>query len=60
MEICIAMVVFFMFWKLHFTVRSNFKIKIDLNSLTKLRSENLWKLRTTIINRSMGLRLLFA
>ena len=39
----------FVFWKLHFTVQSNFKIKISSNALTKLRSENLWKLWTAII-----------
>ena len=44
-----------MFWKLHFTVQSNFKIKISLYALTKLRSEYLWKVRTAIINRPMRL-----
>ena len=34
----------------------NFKIKISSNTLTKLRSENLWKLRTSIINRPMRLQ----
>ena len=29
-----------MFWKLHFTVLSNFKIKLSSNAVTKLRSEN--------------------
>ena len=47
-----------MFWKLYFTVKSNFKIKISSNALTKLRSENLWKLRTAIINRRMSLQLI--
>ena len=42
-----------MFWKLHFTVESDFKIKIGSNALTKLQSENLWKLRTGRINRSI-------
>ena len=47
-----------MFWKLHFTVYSNFKIEIRSNALTKLRPKNLWKLRTAIIiNRSMRLQL---
>ena len=46
-----------MFWKLHFCV---FKIKISSNALTKLRSENLWKLGTVIINRPTGCSLLFA
>ena len=46
-----------MFWKLHFTVKSNFKIKTSSNALTKLGSENLWKLRTAIINRPMKLQL---
>ena len=45
-----------MFWKLHFTVQSDFKIKISSNALTKLRSRNLWKLRTAIINRPMRLQ----
>ena len=45
-----------MFWKLHFTVESNFKIKISSTAPTKLRSENVWKLRTAIINRSMRLQ----
>ena len=48
----------FMFWKLHFTVQYNFKIKISSNVLTKLRSENFWKLRTTIIKIPMGLQLI--
>ena len=47
-----------MFWKLHFTVKSNFKIKISSNALTKLRSENHWKLRTAIINRPMKLQVI--
>ena len=46
-----------MFWKLHFTVCFNFKIKIGSNALTKLRSENLWKLQRAIINRPMRLQL---
>ena len=46
-----------MFWKLHFTVYSNFKIEIGSNALTMLRSENLWKLRRAIINRPMRLQL---
>ena len=37
-----------MFWKLDFTVQSNFKIKIRPNALTKLQLENLWKLRKSI------------
>ena len=32
--------------------------KISSNALTKLRSENLWKLCTTIINRPMRLQLI--
>ena len=48
----------FMFWKLHFTIYSNFKIKISSNALTKLQSENLWKLRTSISNRPMRLQLI--
>ena len=47
-----------MFWKLHFTVLHNFKIKIGSNALAKLRSENLWKLRTAIINRPMRQQLI--
>ena len=47
-----------MFWKLHFTVLDNFKIKISSNALTKLRSENVWKLWTAIINRPMRLQLI--
>ena len=47
-----------MFWKLEFTVQSNFKIKISSNVLTKLQMENLWKLRTAIINRPMTLQLI--
>ena len=43
-----------MFWKLHFTVECNFKIKVSSNALTKLRSENL----TAIINRLMRLQLI--
>ena len=35
-----------------------FKIKISSNALTKLQSENLWKLRTVIINRPMRLQLI--
>ena len=35
---------FFVYWKLHFTIQSNFKIKIRSNALKKLRSKNLWKL----------------
>ena len=46
-----------MFWKLNYTVESNFKIKMGLNALTKLQSENFWKLRTAIINRPMRLQL---
>ena len=47
-----------MFWKLHFIVSPNFKIKISSNAQTKLRSENLWKSRTAIIiNRPMRLQL---
>ena len=38
-----------MLWKLHFIVYSNFKIKIGSYAVTKLRSENLWRLRTAII-----------
>ena len=47
-----------MFWKLHLTVQSNFKIKISSNALTQLRSKNLWKLRTAIINGPMRLQLI--
>ena len=47
-----------MFWKLYFTVLSNFKTKIGSNGLTKLRSENLWKLRTAIINKLMRLQVI--
>ena len=47
-----------MFWKLHFTVKSNFKIKISSHALTKLRSKNLWKLRTAIINGPMRQQLI--
>ena len=47
-----------MFWKLHFTVSSNFKIKISSNALTKLRSENLLKLQTAIIDTPMRLQLI--
>ena len=47
-----------MFWKLHFTVQSNFKIKIGSNALTKLRLVNLWKLRTAIINRPKRLQII--
>ena len=43
--------------KLYFTVQSNFEIKISSNELTKLRSENLWKLQTAII-RLMRLQLI--
>ena len=32
--------------------------KISLNALTKLRTESLWKLRSAIIIRSMGLQLI--
>ena len=46
-----------MFWKLHFTVYSNFKIEKGSNALTKLRSENFWKLRRAIINTPMRLQL---
>ena len=46
-----------MFWKLHFTVQSNFKMNIGSNALTKLRSETFWKLRTAIVNRPMRLKL---
>ena len=35
-------------------------IKIGSNALTKLRSGNLWKLRTAISNTPMRLHLLFA
>ena len=48
-----------MFWKLHFAVLSNFKIKISSNAPTKLRSENVWKLRTAIIiNRPVRLQII--
>ena len=47
-----------MFWKLHFTVQSNFKTKISSNALTKLYLENLWKLRIAIVNRPMRLQLI--
>ena len=47
-----------MFWKLHFKVKSNFKIEISSNALTKLRSKNLWKLRTAIISRPLTLQLI--
>ena len=47
-----------MFWKLHFTVQSNFKRNIVSYVLTKLQSESLWKLRTAIINRAMMLQLI--
>ena len=47
-----------MLWKLHFEVKSNFKLEISSNALTKLRSENRWKLRTAIINRPMRLQLI--
>ena len=47
-----------MFWKLHFIVWSNFKIKIGSYAVTKLRSENLWRLRTAIINRPLRLQLI--
>ena len=45
-EILIAMVVFLCFGS--YSLQSNliFKIKISSNALTKLRFENLWKLRT--------------
>ena len=32
--------------------------KISSNALTKLRSENVWKLRTAIINKPMRLQLI--
>ena len=35
------------------------KQKISLNALTKLQSENLWKLPTAIINRPMGLQVYY-
>ena len=35
-----------------------FKTKISSNALRKLRLENLWKLRTAIINRPMRLQLI--
>ena len=35
---------------------NNFKIKIGSNALIKLRSENLWKLRTAIIKRPIRLQ----
>ena len=47
-----------MFWKLYFTVSSNFNIRISSNALMKLRSKNLWKLRTAIINRPIRLQLI--
>ena len=47
-----------MFCKLHFEVQSNFKLEISSNALTKLRSENLWKLRTAMINRRLRLQLI--
>ena len=46
----------FVFWKLHFTIQSDFKIKISSNALTKLRLKNFWKLRTAILNRPMRLQ----
>ena len=48
----------FVFWKLCFTVESNFKVKISSNARTKLQSENLWNLQTAIINRPMRLQLI--
>ena len=45
-----------MFWKLHFKVKSNFKIKISSNALMKLQLENCWKLQTAIINRPLRLQ----
>ena len=47
-----------MFWKLHVTVQSNFKVKIGSNAVTKLRSENLWKLRTAMIKKPMRLQVI--
>ena len=47
-----------MFWKLYFTVESNFKMEISSNALTKLRSQNLWKLRTAIIKRPLRLQVI--
>ena len=45
-EILIAMVVFLCFGSYILQPNLIFKIKISSNALTKLRSENLWKLRT--------------
>ena len=45
-EIFIAMVVFLCFGSYSLPSNLVFKIKIGSNALTKLRSENLWKLRT--------------
>ena len=52
------MVVFLRFGS--YTLQSNliFKIKISSNALTKMRSKNLWKLQTAIINRPMKLQLI--
>ena len=47
----------FVLWKLHFTVQSNLKIKLNSNALTKLQLKNLWNLWTAIINRPKGLQL---
>ena len=48
-----------MCWKLQFIVQSNFKKKLGSNVLTKLQSENLWKLRTAII-RLMRLQIIIS
>ena len=45
-KIFIVMVVFLCFGSYSLPSNLVFKIKIGLNALTKLRSENLWKLRT--------------
>ena len=45
-KIFIAMVVFLCFGSYSLPSNLVFKIKIGSNALTKLRSENLWKLRT--------------
>ena len=50
------MVVFLCFGS--YILQSNIILKISANQLTKLRSENLWKLRTAMINRPMRLRLI--
>ena len=52
------MVVFLCFGSYILQPNIIFKIKIGLYVLTKLRSENLWKLRTAIIKRPIKLPLI--